>query len=191
MSRQRNPMGALAKMDLDEIARGLGIGISTVYKWRKGDTSPKAIQVYGICSLLRMRPTTFAPYTGHPITYKMPSTVLEAPPPEKIGEWVRERIDVCRRQSEGGWPTISYLTSKCEVDPRTVRKCIQSDEARWDHLLWFIKAGLQVLPWALLDVTQTVPIPQDGGSFSDYTEGFSEFGVGHPSSKTSGGAAKP
>ena len=178
-------MGALAKMDLDEIARGLGVGVSTVYKWRKGDASPKAIQVYGICCLLRVRPSTFAPYTGHPIIHPMPSRVSETPEPEVIGEWVRERIDRCRKLTEGGWPSISYLTSKCEIDYRTVRKCIQTDDARWDYLLWFIKAGLQVLPWALLDVTQACPIPQVGGSFSDYTEGFAEFGVSHPKGKAS------
>ncbi len=172
MSRAINLMRSLKFMDLDVIAGGIGVNVATVYRWRKGDTAPKAIQVYGICSLLRLRPTTFTPYTGHPVVYRTPSDA-EGVAPEVMGEWVRERIDKCRKR--GDWVTSSVLARRCRLNPRTVTKCIRSDDIRWDLLLRFIVTGLWVFPHDLMDVSAEVPIPHIGEGFADYTEAFAVY----------------
>jgi len=172
MSRSVNPMRALKFMDLEAIAEALDINVATVYRWRKGDTSPKAIQVYRICSLLRLRPKTFAPYIGaHAVVFKMPDTKpgvfplepLETPTPEAIGEWVRSRIDRCRRLD---WVSKPVLARRCHMDYRTARKCIENDEAQWRYLLRFIRVGLDVLPHYLLDTSATLPIPHIDRGFA-------------------------
>jgi len=183
-----NPMRALSLMDLDVIAEGLEVHPSTVYNWRKGATSPKAIQVYRVCSLLRLRPMTFTPYTGHPVIHRMPSTVFHTPTPEAMGEWVRERIDKCRRLD---WVSRSILARRCGLNPRTARKCIESDGVRWDYLLWFIEIGLRVLPHDLVDVSAEVPIPHDDQGLEDYTRSWSRFVPGGAQKKPSRQAEGP
>jgi len=178
-----NPMRSLS-LDtlggLEAIAEGLGVSVSTVYNWRKGKTAPKAIQVYGICSLLRLRPTTFTPYTGHPVIYRMPSSVSETPTAEAMGEWVRRRIDQCRK---GEWVSRAVLARQCRLNPRTVRKCIESDDIGWDYLLWFIEIGLRVLPHDLMDVQSAVPIPHTDEGLEDYTREWSRYVPGRTQKK--------
>ncbi len=191
MSRPINPMRALSLDtvgDLQVIAEGINVSLTTVYNWRKGNTTPKAIQVYGICSLLRLRPTTFTPYTGHPVVYRMPSTVNETPTPEVMGEWVRERIDQCRKLD---WVRRSVLARRCNLNPRTVRKCIESDDIGWDFLLWFIEIGLRVLPHNLVDVSAAVPIPHSEDGLQDYTQSWSRFAPGRTQKKPGRQAEKP
>jgi len=52
------------------------------------------------------------------------------------------------------------------MDYRTVRKCIENDEAQWSYLLRFIRVGLDVLPHYLLDTSATLPIPHIDRGFA-------------------------
>ena len=183
--RHINPMRSLKDMDLGAIAAGLNVGLSTVYNWRKEITSPKAIQVYGVCCLLRLRPTTFAPYTGHPIVYRMPSSVSGNPTSEVMGAWVRGQIDRCRSLD---WVSRAVLSRRCRLDPRTVKKCIESDDIGWDYLLHFIEFGLGVLPYDLLDVGSRVPIPPVEDVFQDDADSWSSYVPGRVRSKSNRGA---
>ena len=168
-------MLSLRGMDMNQIALALDISVSTVYRWRKGDTSPTARQVYTICSVLRLRPTTFAPYTGHSVVHHMPDN-KDGVAPAAMGEWVRRRIREARQKSQAAGTSLdlTYLTERCGLNRRTVRKCTISDDVRWDNLLWFLENGLRVLPHNLLNPNLSTPIPHIEGSFADYTQAFAE-----------------
>jgi hypothetical protein len=164
-------MGALKSLNVTPagLAGITGVSLATVYRWRNGETSPTARQVYKICAGLNLRPGTFTSVTTqHAHVYRMPygkpgaSAVL-------IGEWVRTRMQRSRLAAEH-WPSIRFMAKRCRLDWRTVRKCLKSDDVRWSDLCWFLGHGLAVEPCTLMNPDQKPPIPQFDGTLTEYAK---------------------
>jgi hypothetical protein len=158
-------MTALGEFDLQEIAHGLGVHLATVYRWRKGDTSPTARQVYRICSLKYLRPATFAPFTGHVMLYR---SSYDRPRPDAaaIDRWVRGRIDRVRRATVP-YRSIRAVSIDTALDVKTVRRCRDTDGVKWSVFLRYIEEGVGVRPHDMLEPTATLPISRFGDAFAE------------------------
>ena len=139
-----------------DLAAMIGVSRATIYRWHSDHGPASARQLYTICERLRLRPGTFA-YGVNGGGYIL--SVPEGRPggsAGQIGEWVRGRLVRCRSYE---WVSITDLAYACNLDRRTVKKCIESDDVRWSDLMRFIERGLRVNPHALLDPDRSVPAP--------------------------------
>lgn len=158
-------MMALKEFDIQEIADTLAVNFSTVYRWRRGDTSPTARQVYQICSLYYLRPATFAPFTGHIMVYRS-SYDRPRPDPGAIDRWVRGRIERVRK-STVPYRSIRAVSIDTALDVKTIRRCRDSDGVKWSVFLRFIGEGIGVRPHDMLEPLATLPVSRFGDAFAE------------------------
>jgi transcriptional regulator with XRE-family HTH domain len=152
-------MTALKHFDLQEIADGLGVSLATVYRWRKGTTSPLARQVYEICALKWVRPATFAPFTGHAPLHP----ASQKPDAEAMGRWVRQRIQKVRDEAVTQ-SSVRSLARDATITTKTIKRCRDTDGVKWSVLLRFIEYGIGARAHDLLEGT---PIPHIRGPFAE------------------------
>ena len=141
-----------------DLAAMVGVSRATIYRWHVDHGPATARQLYTICERLRLRPGTFvygANGGGHVLG------VADGKPggsADQIGAWVRGRIMRCRSYA---WISITDLAHVCNLDRRTVKKCLEGDDVRWLDLMRFIEEGLGVNSYALLDPDKGVPLPKE------------------------------
>ena len=139
-----------------DLAAMIGVSRATIYRWHTDHGPATARQLYTMCEGLRLRPATFVYGVnggGHVIGVPDGRPGGSA---DQIGEWVRDRIMQCRATN---WVPITDLALACNLDRRTVKKCIESDDVRWSDLMRFIEEGLRVNSYTLLDPDRRVPVP--------------------------------
>jgi hypothetical protein len=138
----------------EDLAAMVGVSRATIYRWHTDHGPATSRQLYTICDRLRLRPATFVYGVnggGHILSVPDGRPGGSA---DQMGEWVRGRIMRCRATN---WAPMTDLAHASNLDRRTVKRCIESDDVRWSDLMRFIEEGLRVNSYALLDPDRNVP----------------------------------